>query len=520
MREVAAPDCRVANDTRPSSDFIVETRALTKRYGGVTATDNVDLRIPRGEIYGIIGPNGAGKSTLVGLLGGAVKASSGQIIYDSEDITVLPAPERARRGIGRTYQIPRPFLDMTVAENLKVALFSGEPFISASKARDEVDVILTRTGLSDAADIVARNLPLLRRKRLEVARALMLRPKLLLLDEVGAGLIDSEVTELIDLIHSIANGRTSIVIVEHVIRIVRECCRQLAVLHIGAKFAEGPTASALADKEVAAIYLGTTHSRVHATSGARAMREQAGGQSTIGGEPLLRVADLAAGYGQARVLNKINLDIRRGESVAILGPNGAGKTTLANAIAGAVTVSSGQIMFDRADITNLPSHKRLRFGIAHCMEGRRTFPTLSVEENLLIAARQITAGDCKARLDQMYTLFPALHLRRGNAGTSLSGGEQQMLAIGRALMSRPKMVIFDEISLGLAPIAIDRLYDTLGQLRRSGLTMLIIEQDIDRALDLVDRACVMERGRLALSGSAVEIRSDRRLRQLYLGEPD
>ena len=190
MKEVAAPDCRAANDTRPSSDFIVETRALTKRYGGVTATDNVDLRIPRGEIYGIIGPNGAGKSTLVGLLGGAVKASSGQIIYDSEDITVLPAPERARREIGRTYQIPRPFLDMTVAENLKVALFSGDPFISASKARDEVDVILTRTGLSDAADIVARNLPLLRRKRLEVARALMLRPKLLLLDEVGAGLIE------------------------------------------------------------------------------------------------------------------------------------------------------------------------------------------------------------------------------------------------------------------------------------------------------------------------------------------
>ncbi|MGO9047412.1 MAG: ATP-binding cassette domain-containing protein [Xanthobacteraceae bacterium] len=521
MTELAPSDRQPANDIRLSSDFIIETRALTKRYGGVTATDNMDLSIPRGEVYGIIGPNGAGKSTLVGLLGGAVKASSGTIIYDGEDITALPAPERARRGIGRTHQIPRPFLDMTVAENLKVALFSIAPLISTGKARGEVDAILARTGLSDAVNIVARNLPLLRRKRLEVARALMLRPKLLLLDEVGAGLIDSEVTELIELIRSVADGKTSIVIVEHVIRIVRECCHQLAVLHIGAKFAEGPTASALADKEVAAIYLGTAHSRVHTiTSVGSATRESALGQSAGKGEPLLQVRNVAAGYGQARVLNNINLDIAPGEAVAILGPNGAGKTTLANTIAGAIKATSGHIVFDGTDVTSLPSHGRQRLGIAHCMEGRRIFPTLSVEENLLIAAREIAPIDRKSRLEEIYALFPALHLRRCNAGTSLSGGEQQMLAIGRSLMSRPRLVIFDEISLGLAPIAMDRLYDTLRQLRRDGFTMLIIEQDIDRALDLADRACVMERGRLALSGSPAEIMADQHLKQLYLGEGD
>ena len=349
----------------------------------------------------------------------------------------------------------------------------------------------------------------------------MLRPKLLLLDEVGAGLIDSEVTELIELIRGVADGKTSIVIVEHVIRIVRECCHQLAVLHTGAKFAEGPTASALADKEVAAIYLGTAHSRVHTmTSGGSAVRELTLGESARNGKPLLQVRNVAAGYGQARVLNNINLDIAPGEAVAILGPNGAGKTTLANTIAGAIKATSGHIVFDGSDVTSLPSHTRQRLGIAHCMEGRHIFPTLSVEENLLIAAREITPTDRKSRLEEIYALFPALHLRRANAGTSLSGGEQQMLAIGRSLMSRPRLVIFDEISLGLAPIAIDRLYDTLRQLRRVGLTMLIIEQDIDRALDLADRACVMERGRLALSGSPAEIRADQNLRQLYLGEGD
>ena len=518
MTGVVVSDRQAASGALPCNDFIIETCALTKRYGGVLATDRVDLRIPRGEIYGIIGPNGAGKSTLVGLLGGAIKASSGRIIYDGEDITALPAAERARRGIGRTYQIPRPFLDMTVAENLQVPLFSADAFVSASQARDEVDVILARTALADATGTAARNLPLLRRKRLEVARALMLKPKLLLLDEVGAGLIDSEVTELIELIRSIADGKTSIVIVEHVIRIVRECCRQLAVLHIGAKFAEGPTAEVLADKEVAAIYLGTAHSRVRSTPGTHATPDAAVRQTRH--EPLLQIINVAAAYGQARVLSDINLDIRPGELVAILGTNGAGKTTLANVIAGAVAATTGQIMFDLVDVTRLPSHSRLRVGIAHCMEGRRIFSALSVEENLLIAARQITQADRKARLDEIYALFPALHERRGNAGTSLSGGEQQMLAISRALMSRPKLVIFDEISLGLAPVVIDRLYEALRLLRQNGLTMLIIEQDIERALDLVDRACVIERGRLALSGSAIEIRSDQRLRQLYLGEAD
>jgi len=520
MTGVVVSDRQAASGALPRNDFIIETCALTKRYGGVLATDRVDLRIPRGEIYGIIGPNGAGKSTLVGLLGGAIRASSGKIIYDGEDITALPAPERARRGIGRTYQIPRPFLDMTVAENLQVPLFSADVFVSASQARDEVDLILARTGLADATGTAARNLPLLRRKRLEVARALMLKPKLLLLDEVGAGLIDSEVTELIELIRSIADGKTSIVIVEHVIRIVRECCRQLAVLHIAAKFAEGPTAVALADKEVSAIYLGTAHGRVRSTPGTHATPDAPVVVGQTRQEPLLQVVNVAAAYGQARVLSNINFDIRPGEAVAILGTNGAGKTTLANVIAGAVAATTGQIIFDRVDITELPSHFRLRVGIAHCMEGRRIFSALSVEENLLIAARHITQADRKARLGEIYGLFPALHNRRDNAGTSLSGGEQQMLAISRALMSRPRLVILDEISLGLAPVVIDRLYEALRMLRQNGLTMLIIEQDIERTLDLVDRALVIERGRLALSGTAIEIRSDHRLRQLYLGEAE
>ncbi len=501
-----------------AGNFIIETRGLTKRYGGVTAIDNVSLAVPRGEVFGIIGPNGAGKSTLVGLISGALKPSSGTILFDGVDIANLPASERARRGIGLTYQIPRPFLDMTVAENLEVALYSANPLISGRQARDEVKTTLARMGLAREADHVARNLPLVRRKRLEVARALMLKPRLLLLDEVGAGLVDTELSELIDLVHSIGDGTTSIVIIEHVIRIVRECCRQLAVLHIGAKFAEGPTAAALADKDVAAIYLGTAHGGDGSAAQRPAVPAQAATPAPSQSETLLRLTDVTAGYGQARVLNGVDLDVRVGEAVAILGTNGAGKTTLANTISGGIRTTGGSIHFAGNDVTALPSHLRLRQGIAHCMEGRRIFPTLSVEENLLIAARGIDVTTRRQRLAEIYELFPVLHSRRNISGTSLSGGEQQMLAIGRSLMSGPRLVIFDEISLGLAPIMMDRLYITLQQLRCRGLTMLIIEQDVERALDLADRACVLELGRLALSGSAKEIRSDEHLRRLYLGE--
>ncbi len=241
------------------SELLLDAQGLVKRYGGVVATDQVSLQLARGEVTGVIGPNGAGKSTLIGLLGGALVPNEGRIVFNGVDITALPAAERARLGIGRTYQIPRPFLDMTVRENLLAARFSLHPFDSGATARAACDAILERCGLADAAHWRGRDLPLLRRKRLEVARALALRPKLLLLDEVGAGLIDAEVTELIALVQSLRGEVDGVIIIEHVLRVVRECCDRLLVINFGKKFAEGPTAQVLASDEVAAVYLGTAH---------------------------------------------------------------------------------------------------------------------------------------------------------------------------------------------------------------------------------------------------------------------
>jgi ABC-type branched-subunit amino acid transport system ATPase component len=512
---------------------LLEARQLTKRFGGVTAVNQLDFSMHKGQTVGIVGPNGAGKSTFIALLGGAFAPSEGRILFDGEDMTALDAASRARRGIARTYQIPRPFLDMTVEENLLVPLFAKHPFAHRRQVRQECDELLVKTRLADARHRLARDLPLLRRKRLEVARALALKPRVLLLDEVGGGLVDREIDELIELVHTVAPETDGIIIIEHVLQIVRDCCSTTMVMNFGERFAYGPTESILASDAVAAIYLGSakrnsdassesapalTRTTMPATLGAvvQAGRSQEGDETAA---PLLKLKGVHAGYGQARILHGIDLEIHAGQTVALLGCNGAGKTTLSRVIAGALKPSAGQVFFDGTETTHLAPHAISRLGAAQCMEGRKIFATLSVQENLLVAARGASRLEQEERLDTVYALFPILAERRHGAGTAMSGGQQQMLAIGRALMARPKLVIFDEISLGLAPVVIDRLYEALAVLSRAGLAMLLVEQDVERSLDLADLANVMSHGRIALSGPAAEVRRNPALRELYVGSP-
>ena len=236
--------------------------------------------------------------------------------------------------------------------------------------------------------------------------------------------------------------------------------------------------------------------------------------------PLLELEGICASYGQARVLKGIDLIVREGEAIAVLGANGAGKTTLARTISGAIAPTSGVLRIAGEDVSGLPPHRIAGLGIAHCMEGRRIFPTLSVQENLLIAARNASQQVCRERLAAVYDLFPILAERKDQSGTSMSGGQQQMLAIGRALMARPRLTIFDEISLGLAPVVMDKLYEALVILKQDGMTLIIIEQDVDRALALADYAYVLEHGVFGLSGASRQIAADPRLRHIYIGTAD
>jgi ABC-type branched-subunit amino acid transport system ATPase component len=488
---------------------------LSRRFGGVAALDGVDLEVRAGEALGVIGPNGAGKSTFINLISGALAPSSGRIELFGEDITAYSADARTRRGIGRTHQIPRPFARMSVWENLALAARHARGTHDVADVRRRCRDILERTGLADVAERPAGALPLLRRKRLELARALALRPRLLLLDEIGAGLIESETRALIELIRSIRTEVEAVVLIEHVMEVITACCERTAVLASGRLLVVGDTRQVLANPEVAAVYLGTTDAE--SAPGAQPAPRPAA-PPAADAPALLEVRAATVNYGGVRALRGVDLLVRAGEVVALLGANGAGKTTLARAISGAVPLGAGSIRFDGRTIGGLAPERITALGIGHCMEGRRIFASLDVEENLLLAVPPAARGEAPARLQEIYAMFPVLQEHRRRPGTALSGGQQQMLAIGRALMSRPKLLILDEVSLGLAPIAVGQLYESLARIRATGVAMLIVEQNIYRGLQLADRACVLAHGSIRLSGRPEAIRDSRELRELYVGE--
>jgi len=235
-------------------------------------------------------------------------------------------------------------------------------------------------------------------------------------------------------------------------------------------------------------------------------------------EPLLRLEGLAVRYGSVQALAGIDLEVRQGELVALLGSNGAGKTTTLRAISRLVNPSGGRILWRGADLAPLRTERTVKLGIGHCPEGRRVLARQSVAANLELGAwlrRDHTA--IAADLERCYGLFPRLAERRGQLAGSLSGGEQQMLAIARALMGRPTLLLLDEPSLGLAPKLVAELMATLAALHRDGLTLLLVEQNATAALAIADRAVVLETGRVRLQGSAAELRHDPELQALYLG---
>jgi len=504
----------------PEAVAALRVRALSRHFGGVAAIDRLDLEVRAGETLGVVGPNGAGKSTFIHLISGSLAPSHGSVELFGQDVSRLPADARTRLGVGRTYQIPRPFARLSVRENLILAARHARLPAAAHGAAQvgrsvagRCQQILERTGLADVAAAPAGSLPLLRRKRLELARALALRPRLLLLDEIGAGLIDSEIRALIALIQDLQREIESIVLIEHVLDVITACCERTAVLASGQLLTLGETRRVLADPQVAAVYLGTRDAGAGTAPASSAPRVVAGPAA-----PLLSVQDVVVNYGGVRALRGVSLEVAAGECVALLGANGAGKTTLARAISGAVRLAGGRIDFAGRSLGGLPPERVTARGIAHCMEGRRIFASLSVEENLLLAVAQRDRHAAAARLERVYGLFPVLRERADKPGTAMSGGQQQMLAIARALMSEPRLLILDEVSLGLAPIAVEQLYRDLARVRAGGVAMLIVEQNIHRGLQLADRAYVLAHGEVRLGGTPEQLRDSPALRALYIGE--
>ena len=229
---------------------------------------------------------------------------------------------------------------------------------------------------------------------------------------------------------------------------------------------------------------------------------------------MLKISGLVSGYDKVPVLHEVDIEVKAGELVTIIGSNGAGKSTLLKTISGLVKVMNGSIEFDGKDVTNLRPDKVVRRGLVHCPEGRHVFPGLTAYENLRLGAH--TGSHFDERLAEVYALFPRIEERATQLAGSMSGGEQQMLAIGRSLMSDPALVMLDEPSLGLAPIVVEQVLATAAEIRDSGRTVLLVEQNADLALEVADRAYVLERGHVVTEGSASEIASSPSIQQAYL----
>jgi branched-chain amino acid transport system ATP-binding protein len=233
---------------------------------------------------------------------------------------------------------------------------------------------------------------------------------------------------------------------------------------------------------------------------------------------LLEVKDLCAGYGEIAVLRGLSLHVERNETVAVIGGNGAGKTTLIRAIAGMLRASSGTVTFLGQQLTNRPAYVVCELGLAQVPESRQIFPTLSVEDNLRLGAilRRARARS-KANIERVYAMFPRLAERRRQLAGTLSGGEQQMLAIARAIMADPVMMMLDEPSLGLAPLMVETMFDIISSLRAQSISMLLVEQNVIESLSIADRGYILENGEIALSGPASALAADARVREAYLG---
>jgi len=508
---------------------ILEGQNIGVSFKGIRALNKVDIRINAREVFGLLGPNGAGKSTLLGVLSGLLPPSNGEVYIEGANVSHESPHKRAIRGLARTFQHPQLFADLTVREHLRLAyrlhherdrlwrdLFDGAGLRAPSEEESRVvSDIIDVLDLAHLADRQVVGLPLGTSRLVEVGQALATRPKVILLDEPSSGLDPHETRRLVSALTDVVAAQgVSLLLVEHDVQMVMDISDVIQVLEFGQTIAVGRPSEVREDAAVQSAYLGD---QMEVTVGAAQERSTAGsaksgrvsGVSTAGprdaydGEPILKVEELSATYGDALALDKVSLTVLPGSVLALLGANGAGKSTLGRVLAGLIPPASGRIQFDEVDVTGLPAHEIRRLGLAYLPEGRGVFPSLSVADNLKLAVRTLPKDVRSAAIDRALDMFPIFSQRRRQLAGQLSGGEQQMLSLARALAVAPRLVVADEMSLGLAPKIVDQVYDALRVGLQGGITLIIIEQLVHRALGMADNCCILRRGQVVWSGSSV-----------------
>jgi ABC-type branched-subunit amino acid transport system ATPase component len=496
---------------------LLEAHSVTKRFAGVAALEDVSIAVDRGEAVGLIGPNGAGKTTLFNCLLGMLRPDGGAVVFQGRDVTRTPVYRRARLGLGRTFQRMELFGGMTVREHLQVAEWARvgagrlwRDCLNLSRPtaeqRARVDATLRLVGLERLADQPVESLSLGRGRLVELARALMTEPVLLLLDEPSSGLDQRETLEMVGALRDVQRARnTAVLLVEHDVEMVRAFATRVCVLDFGQVIAEGTTADVMADDDVRKAYLGEITTIPAAdrrpSEPHRARSDETPPSPSGAGTPLLDVDGIDASYGPFRALFGVSFSVAEGGVTALLGANGAGKTTVARVVSGLIAPTAGSVTFDGVDITRLPPWRIAELGIVHGPEGRSVFSSLTVQENLTLEFRRsLGRTGVRGGLDRAFELFPRLGDRRAQLAGTLSGGEQRMLSLARVLVHSPRLLVVDELSLGLAPLVIDEVYATLENVGRAGTTLLLIEQYVDHALRIADSAVLLQHGQVVYGG--------------------
>ncbi|WP_121064503.1 ATP-binding cassette domain-containing protein [Chachezhania antarctica] len=496
----------------PETPQGLEVNGLGIAFGGVRAVNGASFTAVPGEVTAVIGPNGAGKTTLLNMISGFYRPGAGRIETLGTDIAGWSMHATARHGIARTYQATRLFGTLSAEENVLAGFPRGRfggvfTALGTPKRRAMARGLLQLVGYDGDPGTRAADLPHVDRRLVEIARALAMRPGVLLLDEPAAGLMQGDKRALSDLLCRLADTGIAVVLVEHDMELVMGISDRILALDAGEPIAFGPPAAIRSDARVIAAYLGEGTLSV----AARALDHEPGAMDR------LIARDLCAGYGAADVLQSVSLRVGQGEMVALLGANGAGKSTFLRTVAGLMAPTGGRVILDDAAIGGLPPHQIVDRGLVLVPEGRQVFPDLTVLHNIELGAHRRVDRPGPEELEALLNCFPRLRDRLHSPAGLLSGGEQQMMAIARGLMARPKLLLLDEPSLGLAPAMVEELYSILAELRDEGATILLVDQMASLALAAADRGYILEQGRIVAEGAARDLLNDEALIAAYLG---